>query len=1026
MDPRATILARNVLSRCDELGGCTSEPGRITRLFLDEPMRGVHVRLTEWMHQARLSPHVDNAGNCIGRLRSRDGDKVLLIGSHLDSVPGAGRYDGVLGVMLGVAVSEWLADHELPFHLDVIGFSEEEGVRYKMPYLGSAAVAGRFDPKWLSREDEHRITMREAMTSFGLSPDDLESCKYDPRQVIGYLEPHLEQGPVLERLNQPLGVVTGIVGQTRLLLAFIGQAGHAGTAPMVGRRDALVAAATFIQQVRKTAHEMDGLKATVGSMRVYPNTPNVIPGGVQLTLDVRHLADDVRQHGIETLMSAGYKIAESEGCAFEVLEETSQHSVNADTRMMSMLSDTVKECCAGPVLLESGAGHDAAIMGQHFPMAMLFLRHPGGVSHHPDERVELDDVAMAIEVLGQYVLRLADQFKHDESGVVLISPAMGHGASAPRFVQYLAHGGENSSTSGAADNIQRLVYLLEGTADLEGEQLAADSFAWFPPNDRYTLKLENGARALVFEKVYEPLPGYIPPGRITGTLAAAEKAPFLGDPDAMLATLLPTEPAFDMAINVFDYKSGTTLPFVETHVMEHGLYMRSGQGVYRLGERWYPVQQGDTIWMASYCPQWFVAMGKENASYIYYKDIHRPELEQLATHSDCSEPPPAVTRVVFTETDLRAREYLAGLYDAAGLTVRVDAIGNTFARFEGSEPDLPAVGTGSHTDAIPHAGMYDGTVGVLGGLEAVRALQRAGFKPRRSIDVVMFTSEEPTRFGVGCTGSRLMSGAMPIEQLASLRDESGGSYDEVRSQAGFSGELSSAVLDSDAYNAFVELHIEQGPLLEQADESIGVVKAIAAPATVHFEVTGEGGHAGAVLMPARRDALAAAAGMVLAIERLALDSRSPDLVATVGELDVHPGAVNSIPSRVRFTLDLRDIDGENRDEVLESIIAACTQIAAGRRVELSHQVVNADPPAVCDERIVAAATSAAKELQLAHRQMISRAYHDSLFMARIAPTGMIFIPCRGGVSHRPDEYTSPEHLEAGVATLALTLAQLAS
>lgn len=402
------------------------------------------------------------------------------------------------------------------------------------------------------------------------------------------------------------------------------------------------------------------------------------------------------------------------------------------------------------------------------------------------------------------------------------------------------------------------------------------------------------------------------------------------------------------------------------------------------------------------------------------------ELEQLATYSDCSEPPPAVTRVVFTETDLRARAYLRGLYEAAGLTVRVDAVGNTFARWEGTEPELPAVGTGSHTDAIPHSGMYDGTVGVLGGLEAIRALKRSGFQPRRSIDVVMFTSEEPTRFGVGCTGSRLMSGAMTPEELAGLQDEAGTTYDEVRSQAGFEGELTSAMLDKEAYSAFVELHIEQGPLLEQAGEAIGVVTAIAAPATVHFEVTGEGGHAGAVLMPMRRDALAAAAGMVLAIERLALDSSSPDLVATVGELDVHPGAVNSIPSRVRFTLDLRDIDGENRDDVLDSIIAACTQIAAGRRVEVSHKVLNADPPAVCDERIVDAALQAATKLGLPHRQMISRAYHDSLFMARVAPTGMIFIPCRGGVSHRPDEYTSPEQLESGVATLALTLAQLAS
>ncbi|MCO6046346.1 Zn-dependent hydrolase [Aeoliella sp. ICT_H6.2] len=403
------------MSRCDELGQCSSEPGRITRLYLDEPMRAVHVRLSEWMHQAGLSPHVDNAGNCIGRLRSQTGEKVLLVGSHLDSVPGAGRYDGVLGVLIGVAVSEWLAGCDLPFHFDVMGFSEEEGVRFKMPYLGSAAVAGRFDPEWLLREDDKQTSMREAMASFGLSPDELESCRYTPSEVIGFVEPHLEQGPVLERLEQPVGVVTGIVGQSRLQLAFRGEAGHAGTAPMSGRRDALVAASAFVQTVRDTALSIDGLKATVGSLRVCPNASNVIPGVVELTLDVRHLADDVRRYGVDTLVDAGHSLAEAEHCTFEVLEETAQHSVNADARLMTMLSDTIKECHGGPVLLESGAGHDAAIMGQVFPMAMLFLRHPGGVSHHPDERVELNDVATAIEVLGQYVLRLASDFSQHES-----------------------------------------------------------------------------------------------------------------------------------------------------------------------------------------------------------------------------------------------------------------------------------------------------------------------------------------------------------------------------------------------------------------------------------------------------------------------------------------------------------------------------------------------------------------------------------------------------------------------------------
>ncbi|TWT35903.1 putative hydrolase [Posidoniimonas corsicana] len=401
------------------------------------------------------------------------------------------------------------------------------------------------------------------------------------------------------------------------------------------------------------------------------------------------------------------------------------------------------------------------------------------------------------------------------------------------------------------------------------------------------------------------------------------------------------------------------------------------------------------------------------------------ELEQLAAISDCPEPPPAVTRVVFTETDLRARAFLRGLYEQAGLTVRVDPIGNTFARWEGSEPVLPAVGSGSHTDAIPHSGIYDGTVGVLGALEAIRVLKQAGCRPRRSIEVVMFTSEEPTRFGMGCTGSRLMSGAITPDALADMRDSDGDTYDTVRQQAGFSGSLADVALPGDYYHAFVELHIEQGPELEAASLDIGVVTAIAAPAAFEFAIIGEGGHAGAVLMPSRRDALNAAAEMTLAIERLAKESRSPDLVATVGRLDVHPGAVNSIPSRVAFSLDIRDIDGQNRDAVAAEIQEALAAIADRRGVQLESRELNADPPAQAADSLIAAAESAVAVLGLKHQRMISRAYHDSLFMARIAPTGMIFIPCRGGVSHRPDEFSTPEQISAGVQTLALTLAQLA-
>jgi ureidoglycolate amidohydrolase len=402
------------------------------------------------------------------------------------------------------------------------------------------------------------------------------------------------------------------------------------------------------------------------------------------------------------------------------------------------------------------------------------------------------------------------------------------------------------------------------------------------------------------------------------------------------------------------------------------------------------------------------------------------ELAHLATLSDCPQPPPAVTRVVFTPTDLRAREYLGSLYQEAGLRVRVDGIGNTFARWVGDDDSLPAVATGSHTDAIPHAGMYDGTVGVLGGLEAIRSLAAAGFRPRRSIELVMFTSEEPTRFGIGCTGSRAMAGAIQTAKLAGLVDADAMRYDDVRRQAGFVGELESVALSKDAYAAFVELHIEQGPELERDSIDIGIVTAIAAPATYVVHVEGVGGHAGGVLMPGRRDALCAAAEMVLAVESAARSSRSADLVATVGELAVHPGAVNSIPSRVRFTIDIRDIDADNRQQVFETIAQRISDVAICRGVTAKIECLNADPPAISDDAVLAAITRGCSQAGLSSRQMISRAYHDSLFMARISPVAMIFIPCRGGVSHRPDEFSSPAQIAAGVEVLARTLADLAS
>jgi N-carbamoyl-L-amino-acid hydrolase len=399
------------------------------------------------------------------------------------------------------------------------------------------------------------------------------------------------------------------------------------------------------------------------------------------------------------------------------------------------------------------------------------------------------------------------------------------------------------------------------------------------------------------------------------------------------------------------------------------------------------------------------------------------ELAQLATFSDA--PAPAVTRVLFTPPDMAARDYVTGLCRAAGLAVRCDAVGNLFARLEGADPSLPAVATGSHTDAIPFSGMYDGTVGVLGGLEAIRALQRAGYQPRRAIELVIFTSEEPTRFGLGCLGSRLLGGQLDPAKAAALVDEHGRDLESVRMAAGCTGSLADVRLSHGHYEFFVELHIEQGPLLERAGLPIGVVTALAAPATLRVRYQGPGGHAGGVYMPDRHDPLLAAAKLALEVEAAVHHLGGRESVGTVGVLDVHPRAVNSIPRDVMLEIDVRDIDGPRRDRVLARIRQSAAKFGEERSVTTQIEEINADPPTTCDDHIIAAAESSAHGAGLASQKMISRAYHDTTFMSLVAPVGMIFIPCRDGMSHRPEEYAAPEAIAAGVEVLARTLAKLA-
>ena len=398
------------------------------------------------------------------------------------------------------------------------------------------------------------------------------------------------------------------------------------------------------------------------------------------------------------------------------------------------------------------------------------------------------------------------------------------------------------------------------------------------------------------------------------------------------------------------------------------------------------------------------------------------EIEALALISEAE--PPVVTRVVFTPSDLKARAWMKARCAEAGLTVREDAVGNTFARWTGSDLSVPVVGMGSHIDAIPNAGKYDGVVGVLGGLEAIRALQRGGFQPRHSIELLVFTAEEPTRFGIGCLGSRMLANTLSSDAGQKLTDKDGATLDEVRREAGFRGNLEQVKLPSGYYKAFVEMHIEQGPLLERQQISLGIVTRIAAPASLAVLIEGSGGHAGAVLMHDRIDALCAAAELILAIENAARNSGAIDTVATVGICDVFPGAINSIPLRVRLSVDVRDTDLARRDSAMRSIEAAARSIAEKRRVLIQSTLLNADAPADCAPAIIDTFSQSCRKHELNFLPMVSRAYHDSLFMARIAPVAMLFIPCRNGYSHRPDEYASPEDIERGTLVLAETLAAL--
>jgi allantoate deiminase len=399
--------AQRAIAECRRIAGMSEEVGGTTRRFLTPPVREVHALLHGRMEAIGMNVSVDAAGNLRGRWHPPAGrSKRLIIGSHIDTVPNAGAFDGILGVTLALECAEIAQELKLPLTIEIIAFSEEEGVRFGVPFIGSRAAAGRFDPALLKLKDADGATLENAIRAFGLDPGGIEKAAID-EDALGFLEVHIEQGPVLEAEGLQVAAVTAIVGQTRHILTWTGHANHAGTTPMHLRRDALAGAAEWIVAVESLAQRTDGLVATVGHVDVEPNAGNVIAGAVRVSLDVRHADDAARKSAVDALLAQAETIAARRGLALQCARQMDQPAVPMDERLTAFLAEATEAAGLPVKLMPSGAGHDAMVMASRVPTAMLFLRSPGGLSHHPDETVLEEDVAAALGVCRKFLERLA-------------------------------------------------------------------------------------------------------------------------------------------------------------------------------------------------------------------------------------------------------------------------------------------------------------------------------------------------------------------------------------------------------------------------------------------------------------------------------------------------------------------------------------------------------------------------------------------------------------------------------------------
>jgi allantoate deiminase len=395
-----------IAGRLSELAALSDEPGRLTRLYLGPAHRRATDLVAYWMRDAGMSVRVDPLASVVGRYEARDGGgKTLMLGSHIDSVRNAGRFDGPLGVVTAIAVVKAAAraGKRFPFAIEVIAFGDEEGVRFASTLGGSRALAGTFDDKALDELDEDAISRREALAAFGCEPQHLAAEKRPPERSLGYVEVHIEQGPVLEKEGLPLGVVTAIDGVTRGIVDVEGVAGHAGTVPMSMRNDALTAAAEMLLAVEARARGSTGLVATVGKLEVPRSAPNTIPGRVRFTLDIRSPSDAERVAAVDDIKGTIAAIAQRRGVSARFTPGHQAPAAFCDAALSDQLAAAAARCGAAPKRMPSGAGHDAMAFDKIIPFAMLFVRCRGGISHNPDEYASPADIDIAARVLFSFL-----------------------------------------------------------------------------------------------------------------------------------------------------------------------------------------------------------------------------------------------------------------------------------------------------------------------------------------------------------------------------------------------------------------------------------------------------------------------------------------------------------------------------------------------------------------------------------------------------------------------------------------------